>query len=73
MYALGNTLLAKGEVEEALAIHVQGLEIYIELFGDQHALVSRCAYKVGEILLLYKRDTKTARYSYIESPIKASN
>jgi len=62
MYALGNTLLAKGEVEEALAVHMKGLEIYLQLFGDQHALVSRCTYKIGEILLLHKHDTKTARW-----------
>ncbi|KAF1963705.1 hypothetical protein CC80DRAFT_588059 [Byssothecium circinans] len=68
MYALGNTLLAKGEIEEALAIHVRGLEIYIDMFGDQHALVSRTAYKIGEILLLHKGDTKTAR-TYIQKAI----
>jgi tetratricopeptide (TPR) repeat protein len=61
MYALGNTLLAQGKAEDAIAVHLNGLEIYIEMFGDQHALVGRCAYKVGEILLLHKRDPRTAR------------
>lgn len=61
MYALGNTLLAKGNIEEALSVHLEGLKIYISLFGDQHALVGRCAYKVGEILLLHTPDTRTAR------------
>lgn len=61
MYALGNTLLAQGNVEEAIAIHLRGLEIYIEMFGEEHALVGRCAYKVGEILLVHKADPKTAR------------
>jgi tetratricopeptide (TPR) repeat protein len=61
MYALGNTLLAKGSIEEAIATHLEGLEIYIDMFGDQHALVGRCAYKIGEILLLYKSDARTAR------------
>lgn len=61
LYALGNTLLAQGKIEEAIAVHLQGLEIYIAMFGDQHALVGRCAYKVGEILLLYKSDPRTAR------------
>lgn len=61
MYALGNTLLAQTRVEEAIATHLKGMEIYIEMFGDQHALVGRCAYKVGEILLLYKSDPKVAR------------
>ncbi|KAG9498193.1 hypothetical protein J7337_011088 [Fusarium musae] len=61
MYALGNTLLARGLVEEAIAAHLNGLEIYIEMFGDEHALVGRCVYKVGEILLLHKKDAKTAR------------
>ena len=62
MYALGNTLLAQGKVEEAIAIHLKGLEIYIGMFGDYHPLVGRCAYKVGEILLIHKADPKTARY-----------
>ena len=61
MYALGNALLAQHNVEEAIAIHLKGLEIYIEMFGDQHALVGRCAYKVGEILLLRKGDARIAR------------
>lgn len=61
MYALGNTLLAQGKVEEAIAVHLNGLEIYIGMFGDQHALVARCAYKVGEILLLHKAYSKLAR------------
>ncbi|KAL9012803.1 MAG: hypothetical protein Q9173_002454, partial [Seirophora scorigena] len=60
LYALGNTLLAQGNIEEAIAVHLKGLEIYIESFGDQHALVGRCAYKVGEILLLWKSDPKRA-------------
>ncbi|KAI0593543.1 hypothetical protein F4775DRAFT_586742 [Biscogniauxia sp. FL1348] len=46
MYALGNTLLAKGRIEEAIAIHMNGLKIYSEMFGDQHALIGRCAYKI---------------------------
>src|SRR6266566_10082483 len=37
MYALGNTLLAQGNIEEAIAVHLNGLEIYIDMFGDQHA------------------------------------
>ena len=61
LYALGNTLLAQGKVEEAIAVHLKGLEIYIDWFGGQHALVGRCAYKVGEILLLHKSKPKTAR------------
>ncbi|KAH8748999.1 hypothetical protein F5883DRAFT_528538 [Diaporthe sp. PMI_573] len=63
MYALGNTLLAKGKVKEAIAVHLGGLRIYIDMFGEQHALVGRCAYKVGEILLLYKADPQTASSS----------
>lgn len=69
LYALGNTLLARGEIEEAIAVHLEGLKIYIAMFGDQHALVGRCAYKVGEILLLHKSDSKTAR-RYIREAIK---
>ena len=61
MYALGNTLLAQSKIEEALAVHHRGLEIYIDMFGNEHALVGRCAYKIGEILLLHKSDPRTAR------------
>ncbi|KAI0859127.1 hypothetical protein F4860DRAFT_483967 [Xylaria cubensis] len=68
MYALGNTLLAKDSIEEAVAVHLEGLEIYISMFGAQHALVARCAYKVGEVLLLYQDNYRTAR-TYLRKAI----
>ncbi|KAF5684499.1 kinesin light chain [Fusarium circinatum] len=45
MYALGNTLLARGLVEEGIAAHLNGLEIYIEMFGDEHALATKIYLK----------------------------
>lgn len=61
LYALGNTLLAKGQVDEAIAVHLRGLDIYRDMFDEKHALVGRCTYKVGEMLLLHKKDPATAR------------
>lgn len=60
MYALGNTYLAQKRVAEALAVHLGGLQIYKKNFGDEHALVGRCTYKIGEILFLQMNDPAQA-------------
>ena len=60
MYALGNTYLAQGKVDEALAQHVRGLQVYNATVGDEHALAGRCLYKIGEILFLNKKDSRQA-------------
>ena len=49
MYALGNIELAYGNLAEALELHSQALNLYVDQFGRQHHMVADSAYKVGEV------------------------
>jgi tetratricopeptide (TPR) repeat protein len=60
-YPLGNTYVARGKVNEALAAHLTTLKIYTSWFGEYQVLVADSMYKTGEILLLNKEDAEQAR------------
>ena len=49
LYALGNIEMIYGNWVEALELHTQALNLYIDQFGRQHHMVADSAYKVGEV------------------------
>ena len=53
-YPLGNTYLAQGRVDLALATHVSALDAYVSRFGPRMAVVADSYYKIGEILFKHK-------------------
>lgn len=60
IYPLGNAYLAQGRIDEALAEHVRAHDIYVSWFGDQVAVVADSLYKIGEIMLFYKKNAPQA-------------
>ncbi|KAH8435330.1 tetratricopeptide repeat protein [Aspergillus melleus] len=51
LHHLGNTYLALGKTNEALAAHGKALDLNTERFGPQHAVSAVSMFKVGQVLV----------------------
>jgi tetratricopeptide (TPR) repeat protein len=51
LYALGNVAILRGQLDCALKLHLEALQLYVDEFGEQHQCVADSLFKVGETYL----------------------
>jgi tetratricopeptide (TPR) repeat protein len=51
LYALANLAVLRGQLDCALKLHLEALQLYVDEFGEQHQCVADSLFKVGETYL----------------------
>jgi tetratricopeptide (TPR) repeat protein len=51
LYALANVAILRGQLDCALELHLEALQLYVDEFGEQHQCVADSLFKVGETYL----------------------
>ena len=51
LYALANIAILRGQLDCALKLHLEALQLYVDKFGEQHQCVADSLFKVGETYL----------------------